>query len=179
MLDVAVSFQRYKFLGHEFLTWLWFAIENDPDTLQASLPSGGELFIGNRMVLENRRRETAETVIIRGDDAGLEEGLLALKKGALITEINLLLQGAEGEWRFTIKGESLDFLAFKSPAGAQIETEADLDGALLEKMLLCGRAVQVIESLYQIFLQARLTQHWVEKTAPGMRNWLQTGGKKR
>lgn len=29
MLDVSVSYDRYKFLGYEFLTWLWFLIEKD------------------------------------------------------------------------------------------------------------------------------------------------------
>jgi len=33
MLDVSVAYNRYKFLGHEFLTWLWFMIETDKDTL--------------------------------------------------------------------------------------------------------------------------------------------------
>ena len=33
MLDVSVAYNRYKFLGHEFLTWLWFMIETDKQTL--------------------------------------------------------------------------------------------------------------------------------------------------
>ncbi len=31
MLDVAVAYSRYQFLGEEFLTWLWFVIENNQD----------------------------------------------------------------------------------------------------------------------------------------------------
>ena len=34
MLDVSVSYNRYKFLGHEFLTWLWFLIEKDRKLLE-------------------------------------------------------------------------------------------------------------------------------------------------
>lgn len=34
MLDVSVSYNRYKFLGYEFLTWLWFAIEKDQDNIR-------------------------------------------------------------------------------------------------------------------------------------------------
>ena len=30
MLDVAVAYNRFKFLGEEFLTWLWFVIDQDP-----------------------------------------------------------------------------------------------------------------------------------------------------
>ena len=34
MLDVAVAYNRFKFLGDEFLTWLWFIIEQDPAYLK-------------------------------------------------------------------------------------------------------------------------------------------------
>jgi len=42
-----------------------------------------------------------ETVTIKGDDAGLEEGLLALRKGAVVSEINLAYKSGEQEWSFT------------------------------------------------------------------------------
>ena len=34
MLDIATAYNRYRFLGYEFLTWLWFAMENKPGVLQ-------------------------------------------------------------------------------------------------------------------------------------------------
>jgi len=55
MLDVAVAYNRFKFLGDEFLTWLWFIIENDPKYLKKFSPDLLSLEIGNRIVLENRR----------------------------------------------------------------------------------------------------------------------------
>ena len=54
MLDVAVSYHRYKFIGHEFLTWLWYVIENEQEVLKASGDDFVSLEIGNRLVLENR-----------------------------------------------------------------------------------------------------------------------------
>ena len=51
------------------------------------------LEIGNRVVLVNQIDEDAlETVTIKGDQAWLEEGLLALQKGAVVTEINLVMR---------------------------------------------------------------------------------------
>lgn len=81
MLDVAVSYNRFKFLGHEFLTWLWYSIENEPDILKNSENESVSLEIGNRIVLENRIGDSMETITIKGDDAGLEEGMLSLEKG--------------------------------------------------------------------------------------------------
>ena len=33
MLDIAVAYNRYKFIGNEYLTWLWFVIETSPDII--------------------------------------------------------------------------------------------------------------------------------------------------
>src|SRR4030043_36420 len=92
MLDVSVSYNRYKFIGHEFLTWLWFLIEKNPDILKQLNPDLVSLEIGNRVMLENTTRDSLETITIKGDDAGMEEGILALKKGAVVTELNLHAQ---------------------------------------------------------------------------------------
>ena len=52
MLDVAISYNRYMFLGHEHLTWLWFAIEKGqddikkldiPDDIRHKVPGGEAL----------------------------------------------------------------------------------------------------------------------------------------
>ena len=103
MLDIAVAYNRYRFLGDEFLTWLWFIIETQSDEIRNLDQDPFLLEIGNRMALENRRSNAVETITIKGDDAGLEEGIMALKKGALITEHNLVFRIAEQKWQFSIK----------------------------------------------------------------------------
>ena len=75
MLDVAIAYNRYRFLGNEFLTWLWYTLENHSAQLSEIDADLSALQIGNRMVVENRRNEGLETITIKGDDAGLEEGL--------------------------------------------------------------------------------------------------------
>ena len=47
MLDVSVSYNRYKFIGHEFLTWLWFMIENEPEKIQTAAKDLDTLTLGN------------------------------------------------------------------------------------------------------------------------------------
>ena len=53
MLDVAVAYNRYKFLGEEFLTWIWYVIEKNQNLLKSFDPDFVALEIGNRIVLEN------------------------------------------------------------------------------------------------------------------------------
>ena len=107
MLDIAVSYNRYKFIGYEFLTWLWFTIEKNSQHINIT--------IGNRIVLENRSQSSLEKITITGDDAGLEEGILSLRKGALVTELNLIYQEDDNKWQFSLKGESLSISGFKLP----------------------------------------------------------------
>ena len=108
MLDIATAYNKYKFLGNEFLTWIWYLIEtgeNISDLL--GVKEDISLEIGNSIVLENRLGDKSkERITIKGDQAGLEEGSTALQKGAVVTQINLGLklgQEQEDAYRFTIK----------------------------------------------------------------------------
>ena len=73
MLDIAVAYNRFKFLGDEFLTWLWFVIEQDPSILRNADPDLTSFEIGNRVVLEKKHKKAFERITIKGEDAGLEE----------------------------------------------------------------------------------------------------------
>ena len=57
MLDVAVAYNRYQFLGEEFLTWLWFVIEQDPSILRKADSDLTSFEIGNRIVLEKKYKK--------------------------------------------------------------------------------------------------------------------------
>jgi hypothetical protein len=172
MLDVAVSYNRYRFLGREFLTWLWYRLETDPKLAASVDPGIEEIDVGNKMVLENRGPAGLETVTIRGDDPGLEEGLTALAKGALVSEMSLTFKADDQRWRFTLKGESLHITGLKVPDTGPVETLADLDGALLEKAALVERALRLIEGLFYRFLRIRISEYWQTEAVAGIRKWI-------
>lgn len=174
MLDVAVSYNRYKFLGNEFLTWLWFVMERQPQVLREADPDLLSLDVGNRIVLENHRNNTEESITIKGDQAGLEEGTLALRKGAVVTELNLVYKSGSHEWRFNVKGESLHLSSLKTPQTGPIENKEDLEGAVLEKLFLCEKVITLIHHLYKLFVQVRLAPKWEKETIPQIRKWIQS-----
>ncbi len=173
MQDVSVSYQRYRFLGCEFLTWLWFLIEKDQDQLKETDAELISLEIGNRIVLENVRNDQAETVTIKGDDAGLEEGILALRKGSVVTEISLVYSASGSrEWRFTLKGESLNIVNLKSPATGQAESEDDAEGMILEKIYLYEKMVRWTDTVFSRFIKLRISKDWNQKAVPLLREWI-------
>jgi hypothetical protein len=176
MMDIAVAYNRYAFLGYEFLTWLWFLVETDPETLRAADAELAALEIGNRLVLENRLQEAVETITIRGDDAGLEEGRVALRKGALVSELSLFLKAGDNDWRFTLKGESLMITGLKTPEAGPVEAGEALEGRILEKLYLYERPVELIDALYQRFIVLRISAEWAEVYLPRLRAWAAGGG---
>ncbi len=172
MLDVAVSYNRYKFLGYAYLTWLWFVIEKDQDRIKKLDREPVSLQIGNRIVLENRQKDTVESITIKGDDADLEEAILALRKGAVVTELNLSYKTGDQEWRFTIKAESLNIAGLKCPQTGFVGSEEDLEGAVLEKVYLYDKAVQLTDNLFKQFMTLRVLEDWDKKVVPLMRKWI-------
>lgn len=173
MLDIAVAYNRYRFLGNEFLTWLWFAIENDMDSIRQCDADLVDLSIGNRMVLENRLANGKENITIKGDAAGLEEAILALSKGALITDLHLVYKSGPVQWQFALKGEGLSFSGLKLPETGPIETREDMEGIILEKIYLYDKIFEFIDKLYQVFIKMRLSEAWNSRIRPALKQWLQ------
>jgi len=171
VLDISVAYNRYKFLGHEFLTWLWFAIEHDPDRLFSVLSDTINFSIGNRIMLENAVHDAMETITIKGDDAGLEEGKLALKKGALVIEMHLRIAESDNEWQLTLKGESLNISNLKVPETGQVETSEDVEGAILEKFFLYEKVIDWLDAVYGYFVKLRLSTEW-EGEVVRIKKWI-------
>ena len=172
MLDVAVAYNRYKFIGEEFLTWLWFLIDTSQKRLKSIDNEIDGLEIGNRIVLENRKKELTERITIKGDDAGLEEGILALKKGALVTELSLKYKSNDHEWKFSIKGESLNISSLKTPSTAMPETADDIEGYVIEKKYLYEKVIKFIERAFANYIKLRISDNWNKTEQPQIRQWI-------
>ena len=174
MLDVAVAYSRYQFLGEEFLTWLWFIIEKKQELIQDFDKEFVALEVGNRVVFENRRKESTERVTIKGDGASLEEGILALQKGALVSELNVVYKSSELSWQFTLKGESLNISSLSIPNIGGLESEDDIEGIVLEKIFLYDKVLLLLQKLYAHFARLRVSETWQRKEVPRIRKWIQS-----
>jgi hypothetical protein len=172
MLDIAVAYNRYRFLGNEFLTWLWFTIDNNTEIFRQCDDQFVDISVGNRMVLENRLSNGKEHISIKGDAAGFEEALLALSKGAMITDIHLVYKSNTLTWMFAIKGESLSFSGLKLPETGLMESGEDMEGMVLEKIYLYEKPFDIIDKLYQQFLFIRLSDKWSSAIVPAIKKWI-------
>lgn len=172
MLDLSVAYQRYRFLGDEFLTWLWFTIENDPGLFRSVDADCTVLEIGNRIVLENRKTKSIERISIKGDDAGLEEGRVALRKGALVSEMVLVFKTGEYQWDFALKGETLSMANFRVPGPAAPQSPEQMDEFISERYEFVNKILKFIENLYKAFINLRLSARWATKQVPVIHKWI-------
>lgn len=174
MLDISISYNKYKFLGNEFLTWLWFSIENDQTFFGENKKESVVIEIGNRIVLEKHRKESdrQETITIKGDDASLDEGIIALRKGAVVSELNLVYKADDQEWNFTLKGESFHITGLKTPESGSVSNEEDIDGAVLEKFYFYDRLLIIVDNAFQKFIKIRLSDEWKSTEINKIKNWI-------
>jgi hypothetical protein len=175
MLDLSVAYHRYRFLGDEFLTWLWFTIENDPEIFQSVDPDCTEVDIGNRIVLENRKTKSIERISIKGDDAGLEEGRVALRKGALVAEMALVFKTAEHRWDFLFKGENFSIANLRVPGPNSPQGSEETEAFVSQRYDYIEKILKFIENTYKIFIRERLSPRWEGKRVPAIRKWIKAG----
>jgi hypothetical protein len=172
MLDISTAYHRYRFLGDEFLTWIWFTLETNQNFFTSADADCAALEIGNRIVLENRKTKSVERITIKGDDAGLEEGRLSLRKGALVTEMALVFKTGEYQWQFNLKGESLSINNLKTPGPTLPQGPEQMDVFLLERFEFINKIIIFIENLYSSFIRVRISSQWESKQLPSIRKWI-------
>ena len=173
MLDSAAAYSRYKFLGYEFLTWLWFVIETQPTFAAKFIDGYVELRVGNKIVFENMRNQTRETITIKGDDPPAEAGKLSLKNGAYIAALNLILKTESNTWQFTINGDLMNFGGLKSAGSAALADSGDeFEAAVLDKIYAIGAVMEFIDHLFSDYLALRSRSEWELSVIPSMRAWF-------
>ncbi len=175
MLDIATGYNKYKFLGNDYLTWIWFLIEKNKNISSIINSKDAVIFeVGNSLVLENRLGDKSkEKITIKGDQAGLEEGTTALKKGAFVTQINLICKINEDEYKFTIKGESLNITGLKTPKIDLSKNEDEIEGVILEKAFFGFKIFEVIDTLFLKYIELRVSDEWNHEGLQEIKSWIE------
>ena len=104
----------------------------------------------------------------------MEEGILALKKGGLVTELNMVYKSGELSWQFTVKGESLSISSLSTPKTDLPESTDDIEGAVLEKIFLYDRVIALLDNLFRHFSKLRVSSSWQSKAVSNINDWIQS-----
>ena len=196
-MQLADRIEKRRFVGREFLLFLWFESEIFDATLRTREHGRFGLWLERNLVLAEGKESTRITAPLPGAGREAKEALL---RGQLPQSAGIRLALNSEETSFVLKADSLGI------AGLKLRTALDKDeegvNPLLEELLgkpkgkPRGKASQadeadghyevfyermtmttdfeaLFECLYRDFLKLRLTAAWREVVTPLLRLWVQ------
>jgi len=164
------AFFEGRFLGYEFLTWLWFHSETAEGKIRLEDGREAEVHLGDRMSL-SLPDDGNERVICTTRASDLHEARTALQHGKLVEEAQLFIKTGENEYFLRLDTNLWAVRGLRTPKQMKGQAEEDLDGPFLEKMYFLEEVFACLDALYGRFLSLRLSPEWDSKTRPLLKKW--------
>lgn len=169
------ALEEGRFLGNDFLTWLWFFIEQDEGNVRLEGGKEAQVHLGERMVL-TLPGVGKERVVCTTQANALHEARTALRQGKLVDEIQLFLMVGDNEYLLTLDSGLWAVKGLKSPKQMRDFKEDDEDSFFLEKMFFLEEVTNALNTLYARFLAERLASEWDVVRLPEIKTWVHEGG---
>jgi hypothetical protein len=161
------AFEEGRFLGYEFLTWLWFRTE------QQESPIGG-VYLGDRMVL-SRPDDGREKIICTTQNHRLREAHTALLEGKMLEEAQWIFQKGDREYYATLDVSLWTMRNVKTPSQPAASKDDDPEGRFLERMFFIEELRNSLKALYREFLTVRFDSRWTTDVIPALEEWKRAG----
>jgi hypothetical protein len=174
-MDLVDLIAEKRFLGQEFLTWLWYKSDERGGTIK--LPSAGDIQVifEKHMILEYGEGEALERATCQGLHTELREARTGLLTGKKLEQARIMLVQADYEYHLSLKGSLFEFRSVKLPktmTGAEeSDTPEAVEARLLDRMGLYEVALRITDELFRMFLKVRIGQDWPEELA-GIQAWI-------
>ena len=151
-MNLIDSINQTRFLGKEFLTWLWYRSELQGGAFTLEGEKSATLWFDDKIVLELAFDNVREVNTIRGENpTGTEEAKAALRMGKKVAAAKLGMSMSSRDWSFSITGEELSLSGVKVPA----LLAAEEDEQVLERLTLLEELEAVLDELYRQFMVLR------------------------
>jgi hypothetical protein len=164
--DLAGLVELNRFVGREFLLWLWFESEIYETNLHPSSAGPIALWLESQLTLSAE----AEEARIKSAQPGMApEAKQGLRQGKLPKTAKLRAIIGENEYEWTMKADEIALSGLKVPA--QLKAKEDAYEALYERMMLTSELEAHLEALFRDFIALRLHAAWEETVVPEMKRW--------
>jgi len=167
-MDLVDLIVEKKFLGQDFLTWLWWKSEERGGSIY--LPSSGDITVvfEKHMLLESGEGETSEKIICSGLQAELQEARTGLKMGKKLEQARVVLTKDDYEFSFTLAAALMEFRNVRLPKtelpeGRDVNDEKEMEGLILERIFLIEELIRLVNELFLLFLEVRISPEWEEE----------------
>lgn len=166
-MDLLNRIEHTRFLGREFLTWLWYRSELQ-EGLFTIADKQIEVWFDARMTLEALGDIKEQNVIKSESPTETEEARASLQAGKFVKEARLRVIQDQKQWTTTLKADDLSLHGLKIPALLAKED----DDQLYERFYLLEEAEDIFNDLFAGFLELRLEdERWAPEVAD-IREWI-------
>jgi hypothetical protein len=156
-----------RYLGNEFLLWLWFVLDFEDDVIPLGDKSDVSIMLARTLVLDCPRAQSGRASIHSDAPTRLPEAARAIQSGKLPRQAGMILVRHGQQMECTLQAETLAVSGAKLPA-----LEEEDERALLEERVgQIRHLIETIDLLYDTFLQRRLSTNW-PKDVKRLQRWL-------
>jgi len=167
-MDLLEIIESRRFLGREFLVWMWFESELFEGQMGAHGAGGFELFLEKQITLESGGKKDKEQSKLRGvNPAATPEAREALRQGKTPVSASMRLRRNEQDFTFVFNAEAFTLSGVKLPA---LLNEKE-DEPFYERMSLMEDLEHHIEALYGDFVILRSSDTWARLVMPALLRW--------
>lgn len=175
-MDLVDLIAEKRFVGQEFLTWLWWKSEERGGSIE--VPGFGDISVvfEKHMLLEYGEGESSEKLICSGLQTELQEARTGLQVGKKLEQARLKITKSDQEYNFTLAAALMEFRNVKLPktAGTEGEENAspeEIEGMILERIYFFEELIRTVNDLFRMFLEIRTGSEWIEELQK-VRTWI-------
>ncbi len=167
-MDLVDRIETTRFLGPEFLAWLWYKIELFEGGFELGSLGAAEVWLDTQVTLA-AWKDYGEQIALRGTaPSSSPEAAEALRQGKVPVKARLRLTVNGEEYALALDARNFALSGIKIP---EILTE-DSEERFYERMRLLEQVDQAVCELYDEFLCLRLSPLWEAELAPHIRDWV-------
>lgn len=168
-MELYERIERTRFLGREFLVWIWWKSELFDGEMAVGGAGTCEVWLDDQLILEAKGADIVEQSRMKGGSpSATPEAKEALRQGKVPTKTRISISQQEREFSFVLEGEPFALSGVKTPTLLQEEREEKF----YERMYLLEELEEMIHALYNEFLVLRLTPAWEREIAPAISAWV-------
>jgi recombination associated protein RdgC len=175
-MDLVDLIEEKRFLGQEFLAWLWYKSEERGGNIE--LPGSGDVLVvfEKHMLLEYGEGESSEKLICRGLQTELKEARAGLALGKKPEQARIRLARGDFEYSVTLTAAAMEFRSVRLPktAGADDDDPDGLEGQILERVALFEDLTGLVDELFRMFINIRASEAWNDELVK-LRQWVNSG----
>ncbi len=167
-MDLLPLIESRRFLGREFLTWLWFESDLFGGELSATGVGLLEVNFERQITLVGGPKGDEESKLKGVNPSATSEAREALRQGKLPTVARARLSKGERDFAFVFNADTLALSALKLPD----VVKEGVDEPFFDRVELVEEIEAAIGALYADFLRLRTEAVWGDVVLPALMRWV-------